>query len=106
MDLTDATGIRAVTMEIMPRGRPDPVARHFGEIIQRKRWGLRWTLSDFGRYTGMHPDYLGLLERGLNVPTLNTILRIAEAFGVPAATLIEPVEEYRKKIGLYKGVNR
>ena len=46
----------------------------------------------------MHPDYLGLIERGLNIPSLNTIIRLAEAFGVPAATLLEPIEAHRREL--------
>ena len=48
----------------------------------------------------MHADYLGLIERGLNIPSLNTGIRLAEAFDVPAATLLEPIEAYRKALGL------
>ena len=82
----------------MPRGQLDPNARHFGNVIQRMRNERGWSVNDFGKATGMHPDYLRLLERGLNVPSLNTILTIAEAFDVPAGTLLAPIEEERKTL--------
>ncbi|HEY0372772.1 MAG TPA: helix-turn-helix transcriptional regulator, partial [Thermoanaerobaculia bacterium] len=57
----------------------------------------RWTLYDLGRYADMHPDYLGLIERGLNIPSLNTVITLAEAFGIPVATHLAPVEAHRKR---------
>ena len=80
----------------------DPDAERFGRIIQDLRWRRNWTLDDLGRFTGMHPDYLGLLERGLNIPSLTTILRLAEAYGVPAGTLLEPIEQERKALRPYR----
>lgn len=59
-----------------------------------------WSLYDLGRFADMHPDYLGLIERGLNIPSLNTIIYLAEAFDVPAATLLEPIEAHRKALRL------
>ncbi len=82
----------------MPRSRrSDPSSKDFGAIVFRLRSERRWTLRDLGRFADMNPDYLGLLERGLNVPSLNTILILAEAFGVPAATIIAEVEAERPR---------
>lgn len=91
----------------MPRSSrgSDPNSRAFGAAVRRLRDERLWTLYDLGRYADMHPDYLGLVERGLNIPSLNTIIALAEAFGVPAATLLEPVEAHRKALRphLYRG---
>lgn len=62
-----------------------PVSVRFGANVNRLRSERRWTLLDLGRFTGMHPTYLGVLERGRNIPTLATIFRLAKVFGVKAA---------------------
>src|SRR5689334_23014876 len=57
----------------MPRERErekDPDAKRFGEILSRLRIARSWTLGDLGEASGMHPDLLGLLERGMNLPSL------------------------------------
>ena len=83
----------------MPRARGrDPYSRIFGETVRHLRYSMNWTLEDLGRFADLHPDYVGLLERGLNVPSLNTIIRLAEAFNVPAGTLLEPIETHRRKM--------
>jgi transcriptional regulator with XRE-family HTH domain len=67
----------------------------FGAIINRMRWERRWTLQDLARFTGMHATHLGILERGGNMPSLATILKLAEVFGVTASSLVREVEEQR-----------
>jgi transcriptional regulator with XRE-family HTH domain len=52
----------------------------------------RWTLVHLAKLTGMNATYLGIVERGENVPTLTTILRVAEALGVAASDLVREVE--------------
>ena len=68
----------------------------FGAIINRMRWERRWTLQDLARFTGMHATHLGILERGGNMPTLATILKLAEVFGVEAWSLVREIEEQRR----------
>ena len=41
----------------------------------------------------MNSQYLGVLERGGNMPTLATILRLAETFGIEAAELVRRFEQ-------------
>lgn len=37
----------------------------------------------------MTPNYVGLLERGLKLPTLDTLLALAKALGVGVAELLD-----------------
>lgn len=86
-------------MKPMPRSKhADPDAERFGAIMFRERAALGWTLEDLGRFSGMTADFLGLVERGLNVPSLRTILRIAEALEIPAGKLIDEVEAERPRM--------
>jgi len=72
-------------------------AVRFGAIINRLRTERRGTLEDLGRFSRMSSTYLGVLERGLNMPTLATLLQLAEVFGVDAAGIVSEVEEARRK---------
>ena len=77
----------------MPRRpRSHPAAARVGAIIRRLRTARGWTLRDFARKVDMNPTYLGFLERGENVPTLATILRMAKLFDVDAFEIIREVE--------------
>jgi transcriptional regulator with XRE-family HTH domain len=42
--------------------------------------------------SGYHPKYISMLERGVNSPSLTTILEIARALDITAADLIKRVE--------------
>lgn len=80
----------------MPRRTvADRNAKRFGAIIRRLRESREWTLIDFGRKADMNSTYLGFLERGMNVPSLTVILRLAKVFDVEAAELIREVERGR-----------
>ena len=74
----------------------DPSAKRFGAIIRRLREQHGWTLVDFGRKANMNPTYLGFLERGENVATLTTVLRLAKILGVEGADVIREIEHARK----------
>lgn len=54
-----------------------------------------WTLAQLARRCGMNATYLSLVERGLNVPSLVTILDLAEALQVEAADIMREVEAGR-----------
>jgi transcriptional regulator with XRE-family HTH domain len=66
-------------------------AARFGAVVNRLRLERGWSLVDLSKVTGMNAIYLGVLERGENVPSLTTILRLAEALGVSAALLVHEV---------------
>jgi transcriptional regulator with XRE-family HTH domain len=68
----------------------------FGLVMRQKRNQRGFSLADLGRATGMHPTYLGLIERGENLPTILTIFRVADALGVPPADLVREADDYRK----------
>ena len=71
-------------------------AVRFGAIVARLRMERGWTLAHFAEVSGMNATWLGVLERGGNVPSLTTILQLAEVFGVEAAELVCEVERARR----------
>jgi transcriptional regulator with XRE-family HTH domain len=76
----------------MPRTRTSDIGVLFGTMVNRRRLARGWTLADLARVSGFHPTWLGVLERGENLPGLPTILRLAEVLGVGAAELVSEVE--------------
>ena len=81
----------------MPRSRyVDPDAARFGAIIQRLRLSRGWTLVKFAQRTGMNATYLGVLEKGGNMPSLQTIFELADVFNVEAWQLVREVEQARR----------
>jgi transcriptional regulator with XRE-family HTH domain len=80
----------------MPPSRTyDQDAVRFGGLVNRLRMERRWTLRYVAKLSGMNATYLGLVERGENVPSLTTILRLAEVMGVSASDLMAEVETAR-----------
>jgi ribosome-binding protein aMBF1 (putative translation factor) len=69
----------------MPRSRqPDPDAVRFGAILRRERIARGWTIVKLARRSGMHHQYLGVVEAGGNIPSLSTILEVCEVLGADA----------------------
>jgi len=76
------------------RQNPDAIA--FGAILARLRAARHWTYQDLARASGMHATYLSILERGGNVPSISTLLRLAEVFGVDPKSIIGEIVEQRR----------
>ena len=62
--------------------------REIGERVRAERAIRHWTLADLSVRTGIKVPNLSRLERGRHLPSLDTLERIAGAFGVSVATLV------------------
>ncbi|HEV7238791.1 MAG TPA: helix-turn-helix transcriptional regulator [Thermoanaerobaculia bacterium] len=81
----------------MPKAKHvHPAAVRFGAIIRRLRLSRGWTLAKCAQRTGMNPTYLGVLEKGGNMPSLQTLLELADVFNVEAAEMVREVEQAQK----------
>ena len=60
----------------------------FGIVVARHRKG-KWTQEGLGFEADLTRAYISLLERGQASPSLHTIYKLAEAFGMNAAQLVE-----------------
>jgi transcriptional regulator with XRE-family HTH domain len=78
------------------RARPDPDAILFGEILRRERQARGWTIRKLAQRSGMNAQYLGVIEAGGNVPSLSTILEVAEVLGADAGEMIREVATARR----------
>jgi DNA-binding XRE family transcriptional regulator len=63
-------------------------AARIGQRVKEQRGARGWTLATLEAKTGIKAPNLSRLEKGKHVPSLETLERIAEAFGVGVAELI------------------
>jgi transcriptional regulator with XRE-family HTH domain len=69
----------------------------FGEVLQNARKKAGMTQEQLAFASGLDRTYVSRLERNKKSPTLNTLLQLGDALGVPASTLIARVERSRKR---------
>ena len=61
-------------MPKLPTTNRDAV--RFGVILKRLRVTRGWTILVAAQRCGMNPNYLGALEKGGNMPSINTLLEV------------------------------
>ena len=64
----------------------------FGVALRSARRTRGWSQEALAERAGLHPTFVSLLERGLRQPSLETVLRLSRALGVPVGELVGPVE--------------
>lgn len=85
----------------MPRLKiRDHDAEKFGAIIRRLRLERGWTIRKLAQRCGMNPVYLGVLEAGKNMPSLRTLLELADVLDVNATDIVREVEGPRREARL------
>jgi len=65
----------------------------FGRVLREVRDSRGLTQEQLGELTDLTSESISLFERGLRQPRLETILRLAAALEVEAATLVQKVEQ-------------
>ena len=72
----------------------DTFRGHLGNTIRsvRYRKGFR-SQEGLGYAAGLHPNYIGAVERGERNVSLQNLLRISNALGMPLSRLIAEAEE-------------
>jgi transcriptional regulator with XRE-family HTH domain len=71
-------------------------SKAFGVVISRMRFEKGLTQEEASGLAGIARSHLVMLENGRKVVKLDTLWRIAEAYGITASNLIRQVE---KEIG-------
>jgi len=88
----DSVKKRRVTRAKKRTGRhrivPDPLAARIGQRIRTLRKVEAFGFDAFVEETGLGRGYVSELERGLVVPTIGTLARIAAALDVTVADLV------------------
>ncbi|HEX7153989.1 MAG TPA: helix-turn-helix transcriptional regulator [Thermoanaerobaculia bacterium] len=75
--------------------RQDPDAAAFGRIVRRMRKQRGFTSIKMAQRLGISPQYLGILERGGNSPTLRVIIDFGECLGVDPGEIVRQVAAAR-----------
>ena len=75
----------------------------FAVVLQRHRVAKKLSREALAQKAKLHQTYIGLIERGLRNPSLDTVDAIAEVLGVPASKLISEAEQVRKKTPSHQG---
>jgi transcriptional regulator with XRE-family HTH domain len=79
---------RASTGARRHRTEPDALAARIGAKIRALRVRSSLTFDAFVRETGLGRGYVSELERGLVVPTVGTLARVAATLGLTVADLV------------------
>src|SRR5579863_6777932 len=70
------------------RTRPDPLAKAVGARVRRLRKEKEFSFDAFVEETGLGRGYISELERGLVVPTITSLSKVAMALEVTIADLV------------------
>jgi len=66
---------------------------HLARRIATERQSRSWSLADLAERSGVSRSMLSKVERGEASPTATVLLKIAGAFGLTLAELLDPAEE-------------
>jgi transcriptional regulator with XRE-family HTH domain len=67
----------------------------FALVVQRYRTAKKLSRQALSQKAGLHQTYIGMIERGLSNPSLDTACAIAEALEIPFSKLIAETETER-----------
>jgi transcriptional regulator with XRE-family HTH domain len=68
----------------------DEVARAVGRAVRRARTALGWSMRDAAAKAGLSQPFLSDLENGRATPSIATLYRLSESFGVAPQDLLPP----------------
>ena len=69
-----------------------PLELPFGVALRRVRQAARMSQEDLGLEAGVQRNFISLIERGHNQPTINTISKLARALRMKASELVAEAE--------------
>jgi len=65
----------------------------FGKVLQRLRKAKGLSQEELSFRSQLDRTFISRLEGGLRQPTISTIIKLAKALGVSAASIVAEVEE-------------
>src|SRR5436190_23947845 len=81
-------------MPKLPTTNRDAV--RFGVILKQLRLTRGWTILVAAQRCGMNPNYLGAVEKGGNMPSVDTLHELGDVYGVNAPDIVREVEAARR----------
>jgi transcriptional regulator with XRE-family HTH domain len=85
------------------RTEPDPLAEKVGHRIRALRHETEFAFDAFVEQTGLGRGYISELERGLVVPTIGVLARVADALEITMADLVLGDTEREKLFAEVRG---
>jgi transcriptional regulator with XRE-family HTH domain len=70
----------------------DALQVQFGRVVRRKRLAAGLSQEGLSAAAGLHRTYVGLLERGLRMPSIRVAKQVAEAVGTTVGDLLAEVD--------------
>lgn len=65
----------------------------FGQVLRTLRRDAGLTQEQLAFAAEVERNFVSLIERGVNQPSVRTVFKLAQALGLPASTMIRLVEE-------------
>ena len=65
------------------------IYRKIGAQVRARRECLGWTQEELGEASGLHPSFIGQIERGVKKSSLQTLARLSAALGVGMGELLD-----------------
>lgn len=69
-----------------------PLQQAFGRVLRRLREAAGLSQEALAGEAGLHRNYVGLLERGLRMPSILIVQQLATALGTTMSELLAHVE--------------
>ncbi len=80
----------------------EEVCRRTGEAVRQRREALGLSLRTLAARSGISPSMISEVERGAKAPTVVTLVRLAEALGTAAASLLDAAADAPTRIRLLR----
>jgi transcriptional regulator with XRE-family HTH domain len=71
------------------RSRDLAIAAAFGQRVREVRTAKNMTQEALAEAAGLHPTFISNVERGYRVPTVPTLLRLADGLSVAPSVLVD-----------------
>jgi len=75
------------------------ISKQFGTAVRNRRLAVGMSQEKLAERAGLHPTYIGMVERGVRNATLDVAARIAKALKVELPKLIEESLQKRASSG-------
>lgn len=70
----------------------DTLQHQFGRVVRRRRLAAGISQEALAASAGLHRTHVGLLERGLRMPSILVAKKVAEALGTTMGELLAEVD--------------
>lgn len=65
----------------------------FGKVLRKRRIAAGFTQEQLAHEAELQRNYVSLMERGINQPTITTLLKLSKPLGCSAAEIVDDVEQ-------------